>query len=333
MLKEIKSIQFEDFYSEALVTVLKNDNEFCAWFLNQCGISTYVDDSIKISYQKSLQDYSRPDITIEGKDFLLHIECKLFNPELTPAQPNQYIQHLKKSDVPNKGLVFLSFDKDLKNLRYRVEERLEEDSEDISLSFLSWEEIADELIRGKSFHPQEELNFLKYELGLLILKKDTRKRIKLSEVEKLALQSKELGELINKVFSIVKKLGNRIKNYDFDNKMLKNYIETKKISESKSMEGYFGYYLFFKSYDFYIWVGFYTAIWAKYGESPIWMELKLSGSNSNKEKEKLQEYNVEYVENTIYIPLKLKDSESEEEIINFLISQINQITAHIPLPE
>ena len=326
MLKEIKSIQFEDFYSEALVTVLKNDNEFCAWFLNQCGISTYTDNSINISYHKHLPNGSIPDVTIEGKDFLIYIECKLFNPELTSAQPNQYIQNLKESSVSNKGLVFLSFDKDLKNLRYKVEERLEEDNEEISLSFLSWEEIADELIRGKSFHPQEELNFLKYELGILILKNDTRTKLQLSEVEKLVLQSKETGTIINKIFLIVDKLRKKIKDYDFDNKILKDYLRDANVGASYGL-GYQGFYLYRKD----IWIGFWSEYWAKYGESPIWMQLKLS--ENNKEQEMLQKYNAKCEKDYIYISLKLKDSESEEEIIDFLISQINQITAHIPLPE
>ena len=132
----------EDYLTECFAWILENDYDIRTWFLKKAG-ALFKDNKdnivplkdLKIETQKSLSRNDRPDITIQSKNILLIVECKVDAP-IDEGQLKRYLDYAKKKKNSNV-LALVPADKISSQNNRQLGSNF--------LGFFSWEKIAEEI--------------------------------------------------------------------------------------------------------------------------------------------------------------------------------------------
>jgi len=132
----------EDYLTECFAWILENDYDIRTWFLKKAG-ALFKDNKdnivplkdLKIETQKSLSRNDRPDITIQSKNILLIVECKVDAP-IDEGQLKRYLDYAKKKKNSNV-LALVPADKISSQSNRQLGSNF--------LGFFSWEEIAEKI--------------------------------------------------------------------------------------------------------------------------------------------------------------------------------------------
>jgi len=103
----------ENYLIEIFAFCLENDIEFRKDYLSEIGFNENIE--VFINTQSSHKDYGRPDIEIKNSNSFIIIECKIESTE-RKNQLNDYLKILKKSDLENKWLIYLTKYYETKNI-------------------------------------------------------------------------------------------------------------------------------------------------------------------------------------------------------------------------